>query len=87
MALLAGFYEKVPLIFLEKAIIWRMERPCSQKLYETILNLVSTESEKYPKRDYGTEMNERIGKERARTQENCTAGDSRENIQGFVKKV
>ena len=69
MALLAGFYEKVPLIFLEKAIIWRMERPCSQKLYETILNLVSTESEKYPKRDYGTEMNERIGKERARTQE------------------
>ena len=69
MAFLAGIYEKVPLIFLEKMIIWRMERPCSQKLYETLLNLVSAESGKYRKRDYGKEMNERIEKERARIQE------------------
>ena len=69
MAFLAGIYEKVPLIFLEKMIIWRMERPCSQKLYETLLNLVSAESGKYRKRDYGKEMNERIEKERTRIQE------------------
>ena len=64
MAFLAGIYEKVPLIFLEKVIIYRMESPCSQKLYEKIRELVCQESIQYKKRDYGKEMNERIEKER-----------------------
>ena len=43
--------------------------PAAKKLYETLLNLVSTEAGKYRKRDYGKDMNERIEKERARIQE------------------
>ena len=86
MAFLAGLYEKVPLIFLEKMIIWRMERPCSQKLYETLLHLVSAESEKYPERDYGKEMNERIEKERTRVQEELHRRGFQGEYPRFYKK-
>lgn len=68
MGFLAGTYEKIPLILLEKIIIWRMERPCSQKLYEKIRELVCRESERYQKRDYGKKMNEQIRKERAKAE-------------------
>ena len=68
MAFLAGIYERFPLIFLEKLIIGRMERPCSQRLYERIREEIIRESEKYGERDYGREMNEGIERERAETE-------------------
>lgn len=69
MGRLAGIYEKVPLLFLERVIIRRMEKPCSQKLYQKIRELICKESSQYKKRDYGKEMNEQIEKERLYVEE------------------
>ena len=86
MAFLAGVYEKIPLIFLEKVIIRRMERPCSQKLYEKIRELVCRESARYQNRDYGKEMNERIKQERTRIQEELHRRGFQGEYPRFYKK-